>query len=220
MLMVRASPGIDRLFVPADQRAYHRKALEVLALERRLPIGGGQLGIGLGPRPTAKALAAGLQCVAGSHAPPRSSQALRRFSRLAIISATRTASVPRHRQSILDFSTVAKHHGGMTASSQTLQAAAVLSELRECGVTHIVWLPDSETGYMYEAMRSSELTLVPVCREGESMAIAAGLIMGGKRPVVLIQSTGLYESGDSVRGICLDLHLPLLFMIGYRGYMG
>ncbi len=108
----------------------------------------------------------------------------------------------------------------MTASSQTLQAAAVLSELRECGVTHIVWLPDSETGYMYEAMRSSELTLVPVCREGESMAIAAGLIMGGKRPVVLIQSTGLYESGDSVRGLCLDLRLPLLLMVGYRGYPG
>ena len=48
----------------------------------------------------------------------------------------------------------------------------------------------------------------------------AGLIMGGKRPVVLIQSTGFFESGDSIRGMCLDLHLPLLLMIGYRGYAG
>jgi sulfopyruvate decarboxylase TPP-binding subunit len=108
----------------------------------------------------------------------------------------------------------------MAASNETLQAASVLNELRECGVTHIVWLPDSETGYMYEAMRASEMTLVPVCREGESMAIAAGLIMGGKRPVVLIQSTGLYESGDSVRGLSLDLQLPLLLMVGYRGFPG
>src|SRR5436309_4548190 len=106
------------------------------------------------------------------------------------------------------------------AASGTLQATTVLNELRKCDVTHVVWLPDSETGYMYEAMLESELTLVPVCREGESMAIAAGLIMGGKRPVVLIQSTGLYESGDSVRGLCLDLQLPLLLMIGYRGYPG
>jgi sulfopyruvate decarboxylase TPP-binding subunit len=52
------------------------------------------------------------------------------------------------------------------------------------------------------------------------MAIAAGLIMGGKRPVVLIQSTGFYESGDSIRGLALDLKLPLLLMIGYRGYPG
>jgi sulfopyruvate decarboxylase TPP-binding subunit len=108
----------------------------------------------------------------------------------------------------------------MAAPSATLQAATVLGELARCGVTHVIWLPDSETGYMYEAMRASQLTLVPVCREGEAMAIAAGLIMGGKRPVVLIQSTGLYESGDSVRGLCLDLKLPLLLMIGYRGYAG
>jgi sulfopyruvate decarboxylase TPP-binding subunit len=108
----------------------------------------------------------------------------------------------------------------MAVSNAPLQAETVLAELRRCDVTHVVWLPDSETGYMYQAMLHSPLTLVPVCREGESMAIAAGLIMGGKRPVVLIQSTGFYESGDSVRGLTLDLNLPLLFMIGYRGYPG
>jgi len=108
----------------------------------------------------------------------------------------------------------------MAISNSALEAGAVLDELGRCGVTHVVWLPDSETGYMYEAMLESPLTLVPVCREGESIAIAAGLIMGGKRPVVLIQSTGFFESGDSVRGLALDLHLPLVFMIGYRGYAG
>jgi sulfopyruvate decarboxylase TPP-binding subunit len=108
----------------------------------------------------------------------------------------------------------------MATSTATLQAASVLAELDRCGVTHIVWLPDSETGFMYEAILQSPITLVPVCREGESMAIAAGLVMGGKRPVVLIQSTGFFESGDSIRGLCLDLHLPLLLMLGYRGYAG
>src|SRR5947208_15494091 len=102
----------------------------------------------------------------------------------------------------------------MAVSPGTLQAATVLDELRSCGVTHIVWLPDSETGYMYEAMLASDVTLVPVCREGEAIAVAAGLIMGGKRPVVLIQSTGFYESGDSVRGLSLDLRFALLVMIG------
>ena len=101
-----------------------------------------------------------------------------------------------------------------------LTAAAVLGELERSGVTHIVWLPDSETGFMYQAMIRSSFTVVPVCREGESFAIAAGLIMGGKKPAVLIQSTGFFESGDSIRGMCLDLHLPLLLMLGYRGYFG
>lgn len=108
----------------------------------------------------------------------------------------------------------------MAIASTSLRAANILNQLQECGVTHIVWLPDSETGYMYKAMLDSALKVVPVCREGESMAIAAGLVMGGKKPVVLIQSTGFFESGDSIRGLCLDLHLPILLMLGYRGYAG
>jgi sulfopyruvate decarboxylase TPP-binding subunit len=59
---------------------------------------------------------------------------------------------------------------------------------------------------------------VPVCREGESIAIAAGLWIGGKVPVVLIQNTGLFESGDSIRGVGLDVSLPLVMMVGYRGW--
>ena len=100
-----------------------------------------------------------------------------------------------------------------------LTPTAVMEELKKNGVTHVVTLPDSETNWMWEAMQAEAgLDLVPVAREGESMAIAAGLIIGGKRPVVLIQSTGLFESGDSIRGIALDLELPLVMLIGYRGW--
>lgn len=107
----------------------------------------------------------------------------------------------------------------MTTQHAQLTAARVLDELKKCGVTHIVWLPDSEAGFMYEAMMSQhEITLVPICREGEAISVAAGLIVGGKKPVVLHQNTGFFESGDSVRGIALDLKLPLLMLLGYRGW--
>lgn len=103
----------------------------------------------------------------------------------------------------------------------SLDAGGVVAELRKCSVTHVVWLPDSETVFMYNALQeTSGLALVPVCREGEAIAISAGLIMGGRKPVTLIQSTGFFESGDSIRGFCLnpDLKLPLLLIIGYRGF--
>ena len=104
-------------------------------------------------------------------------------------------------------------------TNKSLTAKGVFDELKKCGITHIVWLPDSEFRFMYEAMMSQhEITLVPMCREGEAIAIAAGLILGGKNPVVLHQSTGFFESGDSVRGLALDLQLPLLLLIGYRGW--
>ena len=95
----------------------------------------------------------------------------------------------------------------------------ILDQLNKNGVTHVVWLPDSETNFMYEQMVADPtLNLVPVCREGESMAIAAGLWIGGKKPVVLIQNTGMFESGDSIRGLSLDINFPLVMMIGYRGW--
>src|SRR3972149_12284559 len=95
----------------------------------------------------------------------------------------------------------------------SLKARRILDELKGCGVTHIVWLPDSEARFMYDAIMSDpDLTLVPVCREGEAIAIAAGLRLGGKEPVVLHQNTGFFEAGDSVRGVALDLRVPLLLL--------
>ncbi len=40
----------------------------------------------------------------------------------------------------------------------------------------------------------------------------------GKKPVVLIQNTGIFESGDSIRGLGLDVSQPLVMLIGYRGW--
>jgi sulfopyruvate decarboxylase subunit alpha len=62
------------------------------------------------------------------------------------------------------------------------------------------------------------LRLIRVCREGEAIAVAAGLHIGGKRPLVMMQCTGLFEAGDSLRNFVHDLKLPLFFFIGVRSY--
>ncbi|MQG70344.1 MAG: hypothetical protein FI707_16355 [SAR202 cluster bacterium] len=95
----------------------------------------------------------------------------------------------------------------------------IIDQLKKNDVTHVVWLPDSETNFMYERMAAEQsIDLVSVCREGESMAVAAGLWIGGKKPVVLIQNTGMFESGDSIRGLGLDIGFPTVMMVGYRGW--
>ena len=96
-------------------------------------------------------------------------------------------------------------------------ADAVVKILIELGITHVVWLPDSVMGPWETALaQSKKLTLVRVSREGEAWAIAAGLHLGGKRPLVMIQNTGLFESGDALRNVLFDLGLPLVAVIGYR----
>jgi sulfopyruvate decarboxylase TPP-binding subunit len=106
----------------------------------------------------------------------------------------------------------------MTQDAQ-LDPETVLAEFKKNGVTHVVYLPDSETNHLFIAMEEDpDIDVIPVAREGETMAIAAGLTIGGKKPICLIQNTGMMESGDSIRGMGLDINLPLVMMIGYRGW--
>jgi sulfopyruvate decarboxylase TPP-binding subunit len=101
-----------------------------------------------------------------------------------------------------------------------LPARNVVATLEELGLTHVVWLPDSAMGpWEAEIVRSQKLSLVRVCREGEAWTIAAGLHLGGKRPIVAIQTTGFFESGDALRNVLFDLRLPLFVLVGYRNYL-
>lgn len=100
-----------------------------------------------------------------------------------------------------------------------LDGPSVVVALRECGITHVVWIPDSELGTWEPALSASrDLHLIRVCREGEAMAVAAGLILGGRRPLVIIQCTGLFEAGDALRNIVHDMKLPLFLIVGLRSY--
>lgn len=98
-----------------------------------------------------------------------------------------------------------------------LDGFQVASALAAAGATDVVWIPDSELG-LWEAGLMKHLRLLRVCREGEAMALAAGLLLGGRKPIVLIQCTGLFEAGDSLRNVIHDLKLPLFLIIGVRSY--
>lgn len=100
-----------------------------------------------------------------------------------------------------------------------LDGPGVVSALLAEGVTHVVWVPDSELGRWEPALASSaQLQLIRVCREGEALAVAAGLLLGGKFPIVLLQCTGLFEAGDALRNVIHDLNLPLFLVIGVRSW--
>lgn len=100
-----------------------------------------------------------------------------------------------------------------------MQAQLIVNELNKLGVTHAVGLPDNTTAALFEALREEpSLQLVSVTREGEAFALAAGLWVGGANPVVVIQNTGFFESGDAIRGCATRMRIPLVCLVGYRGY--
>lgn len=101
------------------------------------------------------------------------------------------------------------------------KAAQIVDALERAGVTHVVSLADNWTVRVHQALMkgNSSIQLVYTAREGENIPIAAGLIAAGKKPVVMMQNSGFFESGDSTR-LGIQLRLPLVLLIGYRGWGG
>jgi sulfopyruvate decarboxylase subunit alpha len=96
----------------------------------------------------------------------------------------------------------------------------VAAALDRSGVTDIVWVPDSELGRWDRALSTTPgLRLLRVCREGEALALAGGLLIGGRRPIVMMQCTGLFEAGDALRNLVYDLNLPLFLLVGVRSLL-
>ena len=101
-----------------------------------------------------------------------------------------------------------------------LTGPQALAAFQTLGITHVVWLPDSTLGKWEEALSgAASPRLILVCREGEAWALAAGLHLGGCQPIVVMQCTGFFESGDSMRNALFDLGLPLYAIVGYRSYL-
>jgi sulfopyruvate decarboxylase TPP-binding subunit len=96
----------------------------------------------------------------------------------------------------------------------------IVSILEPLGFTHVVWVPDSALGtWESSLLKSSKIKLLRVCREGEAWPLAAGLHLGGKQPLIVMQCTGFFESGDALRNALFDLNLPLIAIIGVRNYL-
>lgn len=95
-------------------------------------------------------------------------------------------------------------------------AQTVVAAIESAGFTHLVWIPDSHLGTWDAHLSDSALVVVRPTREGEAVAIAAGLLLGGARPLVAIQCTGFFEAGDAVRNTVYDLKLPLKLVVGVR----
>jgi sulfopyruvate decarboxylase TPP-binding subunit len=91
--------------------------------------------------------------------------------------------------------------------------------LTASGITHVVGLPDSLSAPLFDALaHHAVLRLVTVTREGEAFAIATGLWIGGASPLVVVQNTGLLESGDAIRGTVVRNGAPIPILVTGRGY--
>ncbi|MFA7250246.1 MAG: thiamine pyrophosphate-binding protein [Dehalococcoidia bacterium] len=104
------------------------------------------------------------------------------------------------------------------ATAQSIPAATLYEALREAGVTDVVAVPDTHQRSLIDLLvKTGAIPFIQAATEDEAIAIAAGLIIGGRRPVLQIQHAGLYACVNNLRGIGIDGEFPLVLLVGLLG---
>ncbi len=99
--------------------------------------------------------------------------------------------------------------------------AAVVRGLKQAGVDFISLLPDSDFSELQQRVGSDrDFTYVPVSSEAIGVGVCAGAWLSGKRPALLVPTSGFLVAAWPLTSLCMAWGLPLLLLIPYRGDIG
>lgn len=102
--------------------------------------------------------------------------------------------------------------------AEAISATDLLQAIRDAGVTDVVAVPDTHQRSLITLLdQVDDVRFIQAATEDEAVALAAGLIVGGRKPLVQIQHAGLYACVNHLRGIAGDGRFPMVFMIGLLG---
>jgi sulfopyruvate decarboxylase TPP-binding subunit len=105
-----------------------------------------------------------------------------------------------------------------TPVARPVSADAILHELFQLRISHVINVPDTHQRTLLAALaRQSRMRVLTACTEDEAIAINAGLWIGGQRPILSIQQVGLLAALNNVKGISMDARVPTCMLVGYFG---
>jgi sulfopyruvate decarboxylase subunit alpha len=99
--------------------------------------------------------------------------------------------------------------------------AAVLTGLRQAGVSIACYLPDSLFRGLYPALDADPaIRTIRVTNEGEGAAICGGVFLSGKRAVLVMENSGLRASIEPLARMGMGAGIPVVMLMSYRGELG
>jgi sulfopyruvate decarboxylase subunit alpha len=107
-------------------------------------------------------------------------------------------------------------------SAQVRWAQAVCSGIHAAGSRRVVYVPDNPLSHVMRTLGESfqDIQTIIATREEEAFGIAAGLYLGGERPTVMLQSSGLGNSLNALTSLLVPYQIPMLIVISMRGDAG
>ena len=98
---------------------------------------------------------------------------------------------------------------------------AIYNGLKDAGINFIVSVPCVNLSRLLEMIdEDDEIIHVPVTREEEGIGLCAGAFLGGKKPAILMQNSGLGNSINALKSLTELYEFPLLMIMSHRGTKG
>ena len=98
---------------------------------------------------------------------------------------------------------------------------AVLQGLKQAGVDFVSLLPDSDFSELQAKVAADPgFSYVGVSNEAIGVGVCVGAWLTGKRPALLVPTSGLLVAAWPLTSLCMAWGLPLLLLIPYRGDIG
>jgi sulfopyruvate decarboxylase alpha subunit len=98
---------------------------------------------------------------------------------------------------------------------------AVVGALKASGVRYVTHVPDTPLGHLLRLMEPDPaFDVTTATREEEAVGIAAGIAVGGGRPVVMMQTSGLGNALNALASVVVPYQIPMVLLISQRGEAG
>ncbi|MDW7731058.1 MAG: sulfopyruvate decarboxylase subunit alpha [Methanolobus sp.] len=109
----------------------------------------------------------------------------------------------------------------MSDERELTPTGAVYKGIKNAGIDFIVSVPCVNLKELIPMVDAGPgMIHVPVTREEEGVGICAGAFMGGKRPAMLMQNSGLGNSINALASLDILYGIPLLMIMSHRGVEG
>ncbi|MRG84907.1 thiamine pyrophosphate-binding protein [Salinibacillus xinjiangensis] len=107
------------------------------------------------------------------------------------------------------------------AKFQEVACKEIIKGIEDIHPDYFLSIPCSTVGPVIKHFEEhNEIKSFPVSREEDGVGIAAGISLGGKLPVMLIQDTGIGNSILAITTFAQAYHVPMLILVTRRGGFG
>jgi len=101
------------------------------------------------------------------------------------------------------------------------RSQALIRGIDHLGATHVLWLPSSTLkrviDHVERRAREGAYVSLPLTREEEGVGIAGGLVLGGAKPLLVVQDNGIGNALTALTTFPQAYHIPLLLIVSQRG---